>query len=116
MENSKNIKEIVKEKYGAIAKDVNKEAGCGCGCGSSSKKIVDYTIFSDDYSKLDGYSKDADLGLGCGLPTEFANLKSGDIVVDCRRRVRFPGLQRPLPVLKVWIWAGGNSLSLRRLS
>ena len=82
MENSKNIKEIVKEKYGAIAKDVNKEAGCGCGCGSSSKKIVDYTIFSDDYSKLDGYSKDADLGLGCGLPTEFANLKSGDIVVD----------------------------------
>ncbi len=43
-------------------------------------------------------------------------VKSGDIVVDCRRRVRFPGLQRPLPVLKVWIWAGGNSLSLRRLS
>jgi len=37
---------------------------------------------SDDYSKLDGYSKDADLGLGCGLPTEFADLKSGDTVVD----------------------------------
>jgi len=82
METSKNIKEVVKEKYGAIAKDVNKESGCGCSCGSNSKKIVDYTIMSDDYSKLDGYSKDADLGLGCGLPTEFATLKKGDTVVD----------------------------------
>jgi SAM-dependent methyltransferase len=82
LENSKNIKEIVKEKYGTIAKDVNKESGCGCSCGSSSKKIVDYTIMSDDYSKLDGYSKDADLGLGCGLPTEFADLKKGNTVVD----------------------------------
>ncbi len=82
MENSKNIKEIVKEKYGTIAKDVNKESGCGCCCDDSSKKIVDYTIMSDDYSKLEGYSKDADLGLGCGLPTEFANLKIGDTVVD----------------------------------
>ena len=81
-ENSKNIKEVVKEKYGTIAKDVNKESGCGCNCGSSSKKIVDYTIMSDDYSKLDGYTKDADLGLGCGLPTEFADLKNGNTVVD----------------------------------
>lgn len=78
MENSTNIKEIVKEKYGTIAKEVNKEKGCCC----SSKKIVDYTIFSDDYSKLDGYSKEADLGLGCGLPTEFADLKKGNTVVD----------------------------------
>lgn len=78
METSTSIKEIVKEKYGSIARDVKEEKGCCCG----SKKIVDYTIFSDDYSKLDGYSKDADLGLGCGLPTEFADLKKGNIVVD----------------------------------
>ncbi len=78
MENSKNIKEIVKEKYGSIARDVQEEKGCCCG----SKKIVNYTIFSDDYSKLNGYSKEADLGLGCGLPTEFADLKKGNIVVD----------------------------------
>lgn len=77
MENQSNIKEIVKEKYGAIAEQ-SKNEGCCCG----SKKIVDYTIFSDDYSKLNGYSKEADLGLGCGLPTEFADLKKGNIVVD----------------------------------
>ncbi len=78
MKNSNNIKEIVKEKYGSIAREVKEEKSCCCG----SKKIVDYTIFSDDYSKLDGYSKAADLGLGCGLPTEFADLKRGDTVVD----------------------------------
>ena len=80
MENSTNIKEIVKEKYGTIAKESNKESSCCCGSGS--KKVVDYTIMADDYSKLDGYSKEADLGLGCGLPTEFADLKKGNTVVD----------------------------------
>jgi ubiquinone/menaquinone biosynthesis C-methylase UbiE len=37
---------------------------------------------ADDYTKLDGYNPDADLGLGCGLPTEFAKINVGDTVVD----------------------------------
>jgi len=37
---------------------------------------------AEDYAKLEGYVKDADLGLGCGLPTEFAQIKEGDTVVD----------------------------------
>jgi SAM-dependent methyltransferase len=37
---------------------------------------------ADDYTQLDGYVADADLGLGCGLPTEFAQIKAGDTVVD----------------------------------
>ena len=81
MENSKEIKELVREKYADIAnqsKTVN-EASC-CGVGSCTG--VDYTIFSEDYSKLKGYNPDADLGLGCGLPTEFALIKEGDVVID----------------------------------
>jgi len=78
MQTSEEIKKVVKEKYGEIAS--KQEKGCGC-CGTSNK-IVDYTIFQDDYSKLDGYVKDADLGLGCGVPTEFAGIKKGDTVVD----------------------------------
>jgi ubiquinone/menaquinone biosynthesis C-methylase UbiE len=78
MQTSKEIKQVVKAKYGEIAS--KQEKGCGC-CGTSNK-IVDYTIFQDDYSKLDGYVKDADLGLGCGVPTEFAGIKKGDTVVD----------------------------------
>jgi SAM-dependent methyltransferase len=82
MENQLEIKQIVKEKYGDIARN-SKDTVCGCSCGcGSSYKIVDYSMMSDDYSKLDGYAEDADLGLGCGLPTEYANLNKGDIVVD----------------------------------
>ena len=77
-----NVKEIVKEKYGAIAEQSKVEkTGCGCGC-SSNKKIVDYTIIADNYTDLDGYESAADLGLGCGLPTEYSDIKKGDVVVD----------------------------------
>jgi arsenite methyltransferase len=38
--------------------------------------------YVQDYTKLPGYVADADLALGCGLPTEFARMKSGDTIVD----------------------------------
>lgn len=72
------MKEIVKEKYGKIAADSEYE--CGCSCGTDDK--LDYAIVGDDYKKLDGYVAEADLGLGCGLPTEHADLSEGDTVVD----------------------------------
>ncbi len=79
MENSNDLKKVVKEKYAEIATaTLNK--GCGCGCNNS--KVVDYSIMKDDYSSVEGYVVDADLGLGCGLPTEFAAIKKGDTVVD----------------------------------
>ena len=78
METPDEIKQVVKEKYSEIA--VQKKQGCGCGCGSS--KVVDYSIIGDDYSNIEGYVADADLGLGCGVPTEFAGIKKGDTVVD----------------------------------
>ncbi len=80
MQTSEEIKKVVKEKYGEIA--ANKTEGCGCGCGSKSNKIVGYTVMQDDYTKLEGYVAEADLGLGCGVPTEYAGMKKGDIVVD----------------------------------
>ncbi|MBN2682728.1 MAG: arsenite methyltransferase [Bacteroidales bacterium] len=80
--NNKELKEIVKEKYGEIAgqsKSANQHSCCGTkGCCGD----VDYTIFSEKYDHLGGYNPDADLGLGCGLPTEFANIKKGDSVLD----------------------------------
>ena len=82
VETSEQLKEIVKEKYSQIAeqsKSMNESSCCGATCGCST---VDYTVMADDYSKLKGYAPDADLGLGCGLPTEFALIKEGDTVVD----------------------------------
>ncbi|MFP4023781.1 MAG: arsenite methyltransferase [Thiohalospira sp.] len=78
----KDIKKIVQEKYSIIAnqpKTQNETSCCGStGCCDS----VDYTIFSDDYSKLEGYSAEADLGLGCGIPTEFAGIQEDHHVLD----------------------------------
>jgi ubiquinone/menaquinone biosynthesis C-methylase UbiE len=89
MDNSKSIKEMVKEKYGKIAKQSSGENKSSC-CGSKpsasnsccGEAEIDYSIFSDDYSKKEGYVTEADLGLGCGLPTDFAGIKKGDTVVD----------------------------------
>lgn len=82
MQNEKEIKEIVKEKYGEIAKNSGSCCGPTSCCGSSENKIVGYTVMQDEYDHLQGYVADADLGLGCGLPTEHAGIKEGDIVVD----------------------------------
>ena len=82
LETSEQLKSIVKEKYSAIAlqsKEANASSCCGASCGCST---IDAEIMAEDYSNLPGYQSDADLGLGCGLPTEFAQIKEGDTVID----------------------------------
>jgi arsenite methyltransferase len=82
MTTSEELKQIVKDKYTEIAtqsKDQNETSCCGSGCGCVT---IDEAIMAEDYTKLSGYVADADLGLGCGLPTEFAKIKSGDVVID----------------------------------
>ncbi|MBE7413201.1 MAG: arsenite methyltransferase [Leptospiraceae bacterium] len=81
MQTTESIKEMVKEKYATIANQSKDHNAFSC-CGTGGCSTVDYSIFSEDYSKLKGYESDADLGLGCGLPTQFANIKKGDIVID----------------------------------
>ncbi len=81
MQTETALKELVKEKYGEIADQSreNNAASC-CGAGGCSTEV--YNIMADDYTRLQGYNPDADLGLGCGLPTEFAKIKKGDTVID----------------------------------
>jgi ubiquinone/menaquinone biosynthesis C-methylase UbiE len=81
MKSDNELKELVRQKYAEIAmqdKETNM-ASC-CGAGGCSTEV--YNIMSDDYSQLEGYNPDADLGLGCGLPTEYAQMKAGDTVID----------------------------------
>jgi len=81
MRKDEQIKEMVKQKYSVIAlhdKETNSSSCCGSGCCSTEV----YNIMSEDYTKLKGYNPDADLGLGCGLPTQFAKIKKGDVVID----------------------------------
>jgi len=79
--NDAQLKEIVRQKYSEIAlqdKETN-QSSC-CGAGGCSTEV--YNIMSDDYTTLEGYNPDADLGLGCGLPTQFAKIKKSDTVID----------------------------------
>lgn len=78
MKRSEELKTIVKEKYSEIA---NASSGCGCGCGSAATE-EEPNVLIKDYPTQKGYFKDADLGLGCGLPTQHADIKPGDSVLD----------------------------------
>ncbi len=81
MQTEKELKEIVKQKYSEIAlQDKESNQSSCCGAGGCSTEV--YNIMTDDYSDLTGYNPEADLGLGCGLPTQFAKIRKGDTVVD----------------------------------
>jgi SAM-dependent methyltransferase len=81
MPTEEQLKEIVRKKYSEIAlQDKETNMSSCCGAGGCSTEV--YNIMSDDYTTLEGYNADADLGLGCGLPTQFARIKKGDVVVD----------------------------------
>ena len=98
METDEQIKEIVRQKYGAIAENSDTNSCCGpsspgpTSCCNQSipgqsrlDHEIDYNVpidMAQDYQELNGYVADADLGLGCGLPTQFAQIKPGDTVVD----------------------------------
>jgi arsenite methyltransferase len=76
------LKDLVKEKYGEIAGQAHSQNISSCCGATSSCGNEGFTIMADDYSSLEGYNPEADLGLGCGLPTEFAKIKEGDTVID----------------------------------
>jgi SAM-dependent methyltransferase len=73
MTTTSDIKSLVREKYGAIA-TAAPAAGC---CGGSGSCLV-----GDAYDGIEGHVAEADLGLGCGLPTRHAGIEIGDTVLD----------------------------------
>src|SRR5690242_20211882 len=82
MKTESEIKSVVREKYSSIA-DQSKSQNASSCCGATAccgDDIV--TLMADEYTSIEGYNPDADLGLGCGLPTEFARIKKGDTVID----------------------------------
>lgn len=80
---SEALKLLVKEKYGQIAEKslFDNQTSC-CGSNSSCCDSLEYSMIGDEYKGIEGHVADADLGLGCGLPTAFAQILKGDTVVD----------------------------------
>lgn len=77
MKTSSEIKEFVRDTYSKIAVKNDGSSCCSSDCYTDT-----YSIMEDEYTDIKGYNPDADLGLGCGLPTIFAEIKKGDTVVD----------------------------------
>jgi len=80
--NANDLKLVVQEKYGQIAKNslLQQQSSCcgtsGC-CGN-----LEISMIGDEYLNVKGHHADADMGLGCGIPTLFADIKEGDSVLD----------------------------------
>ncbi|MDM8552948.1 arsenite methyltransferase [Desulfobacterales bacterium HSG2] len=77
-----DIREVVRDKYGEIAK--NRTSCCGPAascCGSKGTDDISRDIgYSDE--ELSAVPDDANLGLGCGNPTAIAMLRAGEVVLD----------------------------------
>jgi SAM-dependent methyltransferase len=75
-----HVQEVVREKYGEIARSVGKTGSCGstpCGCGDP--------ISSNLYSDAETADVPADavaVSLGCGNPTALLQLEPGQTVLD----------------------------------
>ncbi len=80
----RDLREAVRSKYTAIARggafgeDCSDSTSC---CGSAeTDPVVD--MIGDAYDEVEGPVDDADLSLGCGIPTDHAALEPGQTVVD----------------------------------
>ena len=76
-----DVRSVVREKYGAIAE---REASgcCGPGCcgGSDARGTLDQIGYSSDQAAV--IPEDANLGLGCGNPVSFSEIRPGETVLD----------------------------------
>lgn len=79
---SESIKDVVKEKYSQIARESHENSSSCCGSSNCCGSDLEISMIGDEYKDVEGYNPDADLGLGCGVPTEFAGLKPGQHVLD----------------------------------
>lgn len=75
MQSPDQIKHEVRNHYTEVANTVASCCGSACGCGSD-------VTFNESYAGRDGYVPEADLGLGCGIPTDVADIRPGETVLD----------------------------------
>jgi ubiquinone/menaquinone biosynthesis C-methylase UbiE len=75
MNSPDQIKLEVRNHYTKVVNTSSSCCGSACGCGTD-------VTFADPYAGREGYVAEADLGLGCGIPTDVADIQAGNTVVD----------------------------------
>jgi arsenite methyltransferase len=82
MRSNEEIRTLVRERYGAIAREGASccaPASCGCGPEMAPDGL---NMIGDAYAGVAGHLAEADINLGCGVPTRHAELAAGETVVD----------------------------------
>ena len=79
----KTLKASIKKRYGKIALEGNSDGCCGPGCCNSefNPKVSSVAIGYDEKT-LEAIPQSSILGLGCGAPISYSQLKPGETVVD----------------------------------
>jgi len=86
MDHKNEIKEVIKKRYSKIVSQSRTSSCCSAAktksscCGSDDK--FDVNMIGDEYKNINGHIDEADLSLGCGIPTKYAAISKGDSVVD----------------------------------
>jgi arsenite methyltransferase len=76
---TETMKSAIRKSYGDIAKGDNSE---GCCSNKACCTTDNFTSMTEDYTNIEGYHREADLSLGCGIPTEIADIKEGNTIID----------------------------------
>ena len=81
------IKEKVKERYGKIPLARNSECCCAASecCGGNNSVTSPVQIAKNigyDTKELESIPESSILGVGCGAPVNFADIREGEVVVD----------------------------------
>ncbi len=81
MSQAQQVKQVVKDSYGEIAKNSNCCChSCGCGKNDRIQRQTQQIGYTD--TEMNQVPVGSNLGLGCGNPTAIASLKSGEVVLD----------------------------------
>jgi SAM-dependent methyltransferase len=81
MPTTEEIKTMVRDAYAKIAGQSRDENATSC-CGAGGCSTTEFMMQGEDYSAMPGYNADADLGLGCGIPTQYSAIVHGETVLD----------------------------------
>jgi SAM-dependent methyltransferase/thioredoxin reductase len=74
------IKDVVREKYAAVARTVTTEAGSCCGATVARQDPISSKLYGAETAELPSEAVAA--SRGCGNPTALAELRPGEVVLD----------------------------------
>ena len=97
MRTEDEIRTLVRERYGAIVREGASccaPASCGCGPEMAPDGL---NMIGDAYAGVAGHLAEADLNLGCGVPTRHAALAAAR---RCSTSARAPATTRSSPAMR----------------